>query len=48
MDSGYRCGTAIAQALHGGGDALEMYRAATGDIMAHMEDCSRQTHFLVE
>jgi flavin-dependent dehydrogenase len=48
MDSGYRCGTAIARALSDGGDALQMYREATADIMDHMEDCARQTHFLVD
>jgi len=48
MDSGYRCGTAIARALREGGDALEMYRAATADIMSHMEECARKVHFLVE
>jgi flavin-dependent dehydrogenase len=48
MDSGYRCGTAIAGALRDGGDALAMYRSATGDIMAHMEVCTRQAHFLVD
>jgi flavin-dependent dehydrogenase len=48
MDSGYRCGLAIARALHEGGDALEMYRAATADIVSHMEVCTQQGHFLVD
>jgi len=47
MDSGYRCGAAIARALRDGGDALAMYRDATADMMNHMEDCVRQAHFLV-
>jgi flavin-dependent dehydrogenase len=48
IDSGYRCGAAIARALHEGGDALEIYRASTADIMAHMSVCKKQEHFLVE
>jgi len=47
MDSGYRCGAAIARALREGGDALELYRASTADILAHMDVCKQQEHFLV-
>jgi flavin-dependent dehydrogenase len=46
MDSGYRCGKAIASALQEGGNALEKYRSATADIVSHMEACARQGHFL--
>lgn len=46
MDSGYRCGTAVARALREGGDALEIYRRNTADMMEHMKICEQHTHFL--
>jgi len=47
LDSGYRCVPAIASAIQEGGDALEKYRAATADMVSHMEACTQQGHFLV-
>jgi flavin-dependent dehydrogenase len=48
MDSGYRCGTAIARALLEGGDALEYYRKSSEDILRHVQKCAEQMHFLVD
>jgi flavin-dependent dehydrogenase len=48
MDSGYRCGTAIARALRQGGDALAYYRESAEDILRHAHKCAEQMHFLVE
>jgi flavin-dependent dehydrogenase len=48
MDSGYRCGKAIARVLREGGDALEYYRKSTEDILRHVQKCAEQIHFLVE
>ena len=48
IDSGYRCGAAIARALREGGDALELYRATTADMIEHMQVCKQHEHFLVE
>jgi menaquinone-9 beta-reductase len=47
IDSGYRAGLAIAQAIKTGGDAQELYRSKTEDIMRHMELCLKNMHFLV-
>jgi flavin-dependent dehydrogenase len=48
MDSGYRCGTAIARALREGSDALEYYRESAEDILRHVQKCAEQMHFLVD
>ena len=48
MDSGYRCGAAIARALREGGDALEYYRESLDDILRHVKLCSEQMHFFAE
>ena len=48
MDSGYRCGMAIARALREGGDALEYYRESVEDIRRHVQQCAEQMHFLVD
>ncbi len=47
IDSGYRAGLAIAQAIKSGGDAQELYRNKTEDMMAHMDLCLKNMHFLV-
>jgi flavin-dependent dehydrogenase len=48
MDSGYRCGAAIARALREGGDALQYYRESLDDILRHVQTCSDQMRFFVE
>lgn len=48
LDSGYRCGTAIARALREAGDALEYYRQSTQDILDHVRVCADQSRFMVE
>jgi flavin-dependent dehydrogenase len=47
IDSGYRAGQAIAQAIKGGGDALDIYRDNTADMMRHMDLCLKNMRFLV-
>ena len=47
LDSGYRAGLAIAEALSRGGDALELYRSRSADILQHMGLCFRNMRFLV-
>ena len=47
IDSGYRAGLAIAQAIKTGGDALELYRSKTEDMMRHMDLCFKNMHFFV-
>jgi len=46
IDSGYRCGKAVAQAIHGKGDAVELYTEGSKDIAAHVRKCLSQIHFL--
>ena len=47
MDSGYRCGKAIAQALRSNGSsARDLYGEACRDILQHMDRCMSQMHFL--
>jgi flavin-dependent dehydrogenase len=46
MDSGFRAGAAVAEALQSGGSARERYSAATADIAAHMGLCMQKLHFL--
>jgi flavin-dependent dehydrogenase len=48
MDSGYRCGAAIARALREEGDALHYYRESLDDILRHVQLCSEQMHFFAE
>ncbi len=48
MDSGYRCGAAIARALREGGDALTYYRESLDDILRHVQTCREQMHFFAE
>lgn len=45
MDSGYRAAAAVAEALEDG-SALDRYAKNTADILAHMETCMQQLHFL--
>lgn len=47
LDSGYRAGVAIAEALRGRRDALALYRDSTADMLRHMELCFSQMHFMV-
>ena len=46
IDSGYRAGQALAQAIKQGGDALEFYRQNTADILQHIQLCRQKAHFL--
>ena len=46
IDSGYRSGKAVAQALNDGGDAVESYAEQCSDIVAHIGKCLEQMHFL--
>jgi len=46
IDSGYRCGKAVAQAIRSGGDAIAIFRENSGDIDRHLEKCLSQIHFL--
>jgi len=46
IDSGYRAGKAIAQAIKEGSDAAQLYRQTTTDILAHMNACMQQMHFM--
>ena len=46
IDSGYRCGQAVAEALQNGKDAIELYQEGSKDIVAHLEKCLSQIHFL--
>lgn len=46
IDSGYRSGKAIAQALREGGDAVNIFEKNSVDIVKHMGRCRAQIHFL--
>ena len=46
LDSGHRCGKAVAQALAENSNAAERYREATADILEHMNRCMENLHFL--
>lgn len=46
IDSGYRAGQAVADALEGKGDAVGLCAERSGDIVAHIEKCLGQMHFL--
>lgn len=47
MDSGHRCGKAIAQALHSKGqDACGLYAERCRDVRAHVDRCMSQMRFL--
>ena len=41
LDSGYRAGKAIAEALATDGDAWEVYYEQTKDIRDHIKECSK-------
>ena len=47
IDSGYRAGQAIEQAIKSGGSALDIYKNNTTDMMAYMDLCLKNMHFLV-
>jgi menaquinone-9 beta-reductase len=48
IDSGYRAGKAVCQALgHGNKDAATLYGAASRDILRHMDHCMQNMHFVV-
>lgn len=47
IDSGYRCGKAVAQALQDGKGALATYAENSKDIARHVEKCLAQARFLV-
>jgi len=47
MDSGYRCGKAIARALREKERALPIYAGGIADIASHMKKCYAQVRFLV-
>ena len=47
IDSGWRAGMAIADTLGSGASPGSVYRHACGDILAHMQQCMQQLHFLV-
>jgi flavin-dependent dehydrogenase len=46
MDTGYRAAVAVVGALGDGGSALDRYQAGSADIVAHMQTCMQQLHFL--
>lgn len=45
MDSGYRCGKAIAESLRTGKPAKDLYAESCQDIAVHVEKCISQMHF---
>ena len=47
IDSGYRCGKAIAQALRQGTAALPLYTDTTRDLIAHVRKCVDNARFFV-
>ena len=47
LDSGYRAGKAVAQALKEGKDAAEIYRNETADILNHVNLCAGKMRFMV-
>ena len=46
IDSGYRCGGAVAQALLTGKDAVGLYQENSKDIVSHLQKCLENIHFL--
>jgi flavin-dependent dehydrogenase len=46
IDSGYRCGKAVAQAMRSGGDAIQIFQEKSADINQHLAKCLAQIHFL--
>lgn len=46
IDSGYRSGKAVAQALRTGGDAIGIFGENSKDIVEHIKKCLAQIHFL--
>lgn len=47
IDSGYRCGKAIAHAVHERTSALPVYAEGVKDVAGHVEKCLAQARFLV-
>jgi menaquinone-9 beta-reductase len=47
IDSGYRCGKAVAQSLREGKSALKLYAANITDVASHMAKCLAQSRFRV-
>jgi len=46
IDSGYRAGQAVAEAMKNGGDAVKLCAERSADIVAHIDKCLSQMHFL--
>ena len=46
IDSGYRAGKAIVQALKEGSNVADIYKQQTSDILRHIRTCSKRMHFL--
>ena len=46
IDSGWRCGMAVAEGLKTGQDPLPIYENNSRDIAAHIQKCLAQIHFL--
>ncbi|MGV8073906.1 MAG: NAD(P)/FAD-dependent oxidoreductase [Syntrophobacteraceae bacterium] len=47
IDSGYRCGKAVAQGIREGKNAMPLYAESITDIASHMEKCFAQMRMLV-
>lgn len=47
IDSGFRCGKAVAYALKENKSAVDIYNNNTTDLLVHMNMCTKQTHFFV-
>lgn len=47
IDSGYRAGKAVAQAIKKGGDVQEIYKKEIEGILRHMQLCVEKLHFFV-
>lgn len=48
IDSGYRAGKAVARGLADGGEVVARYAEDCADIVAHIDKCLAQMHFLCE
>jgi flavin-dependent dehydrogenase len=46
LDSGYRAGTSIANAVKNGGDALGLYAGSMEDVLQHAQVCAQNMHFM--
>lgn len=47
IDSGWRAGKAIAQAIKEGKEALSIYQENMADVLNHMQICLKKMHFVV-